>query len=269
LVDDFCRAYAYFRWIDDFIDITSQSDDERISFIRKQRDLIDRLYCGEQMHYLSPEEDILVDLIKNDREENSGLQSFIRNMFAIIEFDAYRKGRLINKSELTWYTDSLGKSVVDGLLYFIGNGHPYPDTKNRYHAGKAAHITHLLRDMSLDTADGFINIPIEYLEEHGIKPDDMENQPFRNWVHSRVDHAREYFRVGKHYLDDLDVLRCKIVGYWYCVRFESVLDTIERDGYKLRRDYRERRKISTWIKIAWLGFAITLKHFASQLSKFF
>ena len=27
LVSDFCRAYAYFRWIDDIIDISSQSDD--------------------------------------------------------------------------------------------------------------------------------------------------------------------------------------------------------------------------------------------------
>lgn len=31
LVDDCYQAYAYFRWADDIIDISSQSSDERIS----------------------------------------------------------------------------------------------------------------------------------------------------------------------------------------------------------------------------------------------
>ena len=160
LVNDFYRAYAYFRWIDDIVDtetsndVTSPSDDERISFIRRQRELIDRLYRNERTDDLTPEEEIVADLISHDRAENSGLQSFIRNMFAIIEFDAYRKGRLISQQELDWYTDSLAKSVTDGLLYFIGNGHPHPTTGGRYQAGLAAHIAHLLRDIVQDTADG-------------------------------------------------------------------------------------------------------------------
>ena len=41
----------------------------------------------------------------------------------------------------------------------------------------------------------------------------------------------------------LDVLRCKVAGYWYCARFEAVLDTIESDGYRLRAEYEERRKL--------------------------
>jgi hypothetical protein len=36
LIDDFFRAYAYFRWADDIIDVSSRSDDERISFIKRQ-----------------------------------------------------------------------------------------------------------------------------------------------------------------------------------------------------------------------------------------
>ncbi len=37
LEDDAYRAYGYFRWADDVIDITSQSDNERISFIKSAR----------------------------------------------------------------------------------------------------------------------------------------------------------------------------------------------------------------------------------------
>ena len=277
LVDDFYRAYAYFRWADDIVDaapsidggasndISSQSDDERIAFIRRQKELIERLYTGERPYDLTPEEEMVADLISHDRGENSGLQSFIRNMFAIIEFDAYRRGRLISQAELTWYSDCLAKSVTDGIQYFVGNGHPYPATEDRYQAAFAAHIAHLLRDTFLDTADGFINIPREYVETHGISPEDVDSPPFRAWVRGRVELARRYFREGKRYLDDLESLRCKIVGYWYCARFEGVLDTIERDGYVLRAGYNERRKLSTWLMMAWLGISLTLRHIAHRI----
>jgi len=264
LVDDFCRAYAYFRWIDDVIDVSSRSDEERLSFITHQKKLIDDLYLKERVENLTAEEDILKDLINNDRGENSGLQSFIRNMFAIIEFDAIRKGRTVSGEDLNWYVNTLGKSVTDGLLYFIGNGNNYPESDNRYQAGIAAHISHLLRDMHQDIADGFINIPHEYLEEHNLNPMEMDSPFYKAWVQGRVELAREYFIEGKRYLDQLDVLRCKIVGHWYCARFEVVLDTIERDGYTLRKDYQERRRITTWLKIAWLGVSLTISHILHQ-----
>ena len=264
LVNDCYGAYAYFRWADDMVDIASQSSDERISFIRRQGELIDRLYRDERMDGLAPEEEIIADLISRDRGENSGLQSFIRNFLAIIEFDAYRKGRPISQDELTWYANCLGKSVTDGIQYFIGNGHPYPVTEDRYLAATAAHITHMLRDMVLDIADGYINIPREYLEAHAIGPEDVDSPPFQAWVRGRVERARQYFREGKRYLDQLDVLRCKIAGYWYCARFEGVLDTIERDGYVLRAAYNERHKLSAWPKMAWVAVSVALRHIARR-----
>jgi phytoene/squalene synthetase len=222
--------------------------------------LIDRLYRNERPEDLIPEEEIIADLISHDKAENSGLQSFIRNMFAIIEFDAYRKGWPVGLEELVWYSDSLAKSVTDGIQYFIGNGYAYPDVDSRYSAAIGAHIAHLLRDTLPDTADGFINISAEYLEEHDIRPEDVDSDPYRAWVRERVEEARQYFLEGKRYLDELDILRCKIVGHWYCARFEAVLDTIESDNYHLRADYEERRKLSTWLKIGWLGVVITFRH---------
>ena len=257
LVTDFYRAYAYFRWADDIIDVTSQSRDERISFVKRQRKLIDRLYNDERPSNLEPEENIVADLINHDKEENSRLRSFINNMFAIIEFDAYRKGRGINSNELAWYSNCLSQSVTDGLQYFIGNNNPYPTGENRCLAAYAAHITHLLRDMISDIRDGFINIPQEYLNEHGIDPEDLDSPPFRAWVRNRVEQARENFREGKRYLDSLEVLRCKIMGYWYCARFEGVLDIIERDGFTLRAVYN---KPFVWFKMLGLGIILTFQH---------
>ena len=262
LVSEFYKAYAYFRWADDIIDTTSRSRVERISFVKRQRKLIDSLYNHERPSDLGPEEKIVADLIYHDKGDNSGLRSFISNMFAIIEFDAYRKGRIIKRSELAWYTNCLSQAVTDGLQYFIGNNSPYPSGENRYLAAYAAHITHLLRDMISDIRDGFINIPQEYLNEHGISPEDMHSPPYRDWVRNRVDQAREYFQKGKLYLDSLEVLRCKIMGYWYCARFEGVLDIIERDGYILRDVYQMQ---FVWLKMLWLGVRLTFQHKFSRV----
>lgn len=264
LVDDCYRAYGYFRWADDVVDVLSRSSEDRISFIKRQKDLIDRAYSNDRPIDLTPEEEIIVDLIIHDRGENSGLQSFIRNFLAVIEFDAHRKGRMIAEDELLWYSKTLGKSVTDCIQYFVGNGHPYPDHENRYLAATAAHVTHMLRDMSVDLPEGFINIPREFLESHSISLEDVDGPAFRGWVRDQVEQAREYFRVGKRYLESLDVLRCKIVGYWYCARFEGILDAIERDCYKLRAVYKERRRPSNWLMIPWLSVSVALRHIARR-----
>lgn len=275
LVDDFYRAYAYFRWADDVIDESSDSNHARNDFIRRQREMIDQLYSGQWTGHrpddwpkdLMPEEEILVDLIEGDRGQDSGLQSFIRNMFAIIEFDAYRKGWEIDQDELDWYTNTLSVSVTEGILYFIGSGKPQPESDFRYAAAEGAHIAHLLRDAVLDTEDGFVNIPAEYLENNSITPDSFDSDLYRSWVRSRVVLARVRFSEGKNFLDELPVLRGKIAGYWYCARFEGVLDTVERDGYSLRERYSERSSVRTWIKIGWLGITIIDKHLAQRISR--
>lgn len=260
LVDDCYRAYAYFRWADDVIDIAARSRDERIAFIERQKLLVDRLYRGEHPQTLTPEEEILADLIHNERREATGLRSFVKNFIELLEFDAERKGCLINQDELALYSRCLATAVTDGIQYFVGHGHPYPSTEDKYKAVLAAHITHMLRDMVGDIAEGFINIPREYLEAHHISPESFESQAFRDWVQERVQLARRYLFEGKRYLDVLDVLRCKIAGYWYCARYEGVLAAIEKDDYLLRAAYSERRRLSTWIKIAWLGVTVTIRH---------
>ena len=56
LADDCLRAYAYFRWADDMIDISLSVETERTAFIVRQKTLIDRLYRRERPAGLSPEE---------------------------------------------------------------------------------------------------------------------------------------------------------------------------------------------------------------------
>jgi phytoene/squalene synthetase len=264
LVDDCHRAYAYFRWADDMVDVSCGSTDERVSFIAQQRRLIDRLYTGERPDRLTPQEEIVADLIGHDEEESSGLKSFIYNFLAVIEFDAHRKGRLISQEELTWYSNTLGKAVTDCVLHFVGHGHPYPDTDRRFLGPVGAHIAHMLRDMLLDASVGFVNIPREYLKAHDIQPQDVSSEPYRAWVRGRVEQARQYFREGERFFDQLALLRRKIVGYWYCARFEGLLNAIERDGYVLRAAYDERRRLSSLLRFAWLPVSVSSRHLSRR-----
>ncbi len=260
LVDDCLRAYAYFRWADDVIDISLPDREARREFIDRQKALIDKLYRHEQPDDLTPEETMLADLIAHDRGTNSGLQSFIRNFMAVLEFDANRKGRQIDQGELNSYTNTLATAVMDGIQYFIGNCYQYTKTDERCQAVLGAHITHMLRDMLEDIPDGFINIPNEYLDAHGIDLQDVNRDQLRDWVHERVQLARTCFDVGKRYIDSLDVLRCKLAGYCYCARFEHILNVIEMDGYVLRPDYNEMRVLSAWVDMARLGIVVSWQH---------
>lgn len=260
LVDDAYRAYAYFRWVDDFIDSPIRSDSERTSFIQRQRDLVEHLYVDEQPPVLCREEEIDVDLINNDSGTNNGLQSYIRTMMDVMEFDASRKGRLISEQELTWYSDHLGKAVVDCIQYFIGNEYSYPHEPDQYKTAVAAHIVHMLRDMQQDISNGFFNIPGEFLQANGIQSGDVENQFLRDWVHDRVTQSRGLFKEGKAYLETTGVLRYRVAGHWYAARFEVVLDAIERDEYVLRSSYNKHLQPLGWLKLPATGIMPALRH---------
>jgi phytoene/squalene synthetase len=265
LADDCLRAYAYFRWADDRIDICLSGKDECTAFIKRQKSLIDSLYRGERPKELLPEEAMLADLIAHDRRPDSGLHSFIRNFMSVIEFDAYRKARIASRRELAAYTSCLATAVMDGIQYFIGNEHTYPRTHDRTLAVTGAHITHMLRDTLEDRSVGLVNIPTEDLKAHGIDPEDLESEQMRGWVRAQVELARFCFQEGKTYIDSLEVLRCKLAGVWYCARFECILKAIKGDGYRLRAKYHQHHGLTAWLEMARLGLVVTVKHFAGRI----
>jgi len=269
LVDDCMRAYAYFRWADDVVDIFYKSPAERIAFIVRQKRIIENLYHGERPADLCRQEEILADLIAHERDSASGLRSFIYNFMAVIEFDARRNGQLVSRLELTTYSDLLATAVMDGIQYFIGNGHPYPITAGRTLAVVGAHLVHMLRDTLEDLPAGLVNIPVEDILGRGIRLDDLESEPFHLWVRDQVARARACLREGKDYIDNLDNLRCKLAGAWYCARFEWFLNVIQRDRYHLKRDYPERHNLAAWAEMAGLGFTITVRHVVDRIQRDF
>ena len=240
-VSDAYQAYAYFRWVDDWLDQPARQKPQRLEFARRQMRLIDACYRRETVNIAAAEESMLVALIEKDREEDSGLQSYIRNMMSVMAFDAERRGRLISADELDRYTHALSVAVTEALHFFIGRGTASSHDPARYLAAGGAHIAHMLRDAVEDNELGYFNIPSEYIRAYGISPCDTNNRRYRTWVKNRVNLARSYFQTGRAYLSRVESLRCRLAGYAYIARFETVLDWIERDGYVLRPEYREAR----------------------------
>jgi phytoene/squalene synthetase len=248
-VEDAFRAYAYFRWVDDTLDEGSPSLLNRAAFIERQKSLMEKSYRAESPQDVNDEEKMLVELIRHDREKNSGLQLYIRSMMQVMDFDVRRRGRWISQTELNEYTRWLASAVTEAMHYFIGHNRYAPRDETRYLAVTAAHMTHMLRDTFDDVQAGYYNIPREVLEANHIRPNDVDSKAYRSWVEGRVHSARRYFKAGRAYLSRVAEPRCRLAGFAYTARFEWLLDTIEREQYQLRPEYQERKSVGTGLRM--------------------
>jgi phytoene/squalene synthetase len=255
---DAFRAYAYFRWVDDEVDTSAGTTEEKRAILDRQCTLLEACYNSESPAASCPEEQMLVDLVGNDTEKDSGLQTYLCNMMNVMAFDVERRGRVITQAELSQYSLWLSKAVTEYMFYFIGYRDPPPQSMARYHAVYGAHIVHMLRDMLGDFELGYFNIPGEALEAGHISINRLGDQSFRKWVYGRVELAHQYFASGRKYILQVKNLRCRLAGFSYLARFEWMLRAIEQERYCLRPEYPERKKLGVVLWMAWYVFASLL-----------
>ncbi len=253
------RAYAYFRWLDDILDCRTGTKEEKTALLNRQKAILGACYGGNPPADTCPEEQMLVDMIREDKEICSGLQIYLRNMMAVLSFDVERCGRTISHAELTEYTHLLSTSVTEVLYYVIGHKDAPTGGEARYHAVNGAHVVHLLRDTVEDISMGYFNVPAEFIREGELPLNELNSLPFRKWVYGRVKLARNYFNTGRKYIAGVKNLRCRLAGFAYIARFEWMLRAIERDQYCLRLEYPERKsfKAATWM--VWRVFLSVFK----------
>jgi phytoene/squalene synthetase len=245
--DDAFRAYAYFRWVDDVVDAPSHDRTASLQFLSHQRQLLSGLLEGRTPGSLLPQEQMLADLLTGRRDRHPGLQSYVENMMAVMEFDAGRRGRLITQPELDRCTSLLATAVWDCIEYFIGHAHRYPASPAPTQAVTGAHVIHMLRDTHDDVEAGYFNIPRDVLEANRMTPSDVHHPAYRRWVRDRVEQARRCFTEGKAYLRRMGCMRAQVASYLYCARFEVVLRQIELDGYSLRSEYSKLPPMLAWM----------------------
>jgi hypothetical protein len=259
-VEDAYRAYAYFRWVDDVLDADAPSGPalsdaerrERRRFLDRQKALLDRCLRGETACDADAHETMLVELVQHAGGGSGGLRAYLRNMMRVMEFDAGRRGRLISQAELDDYTRWLAIAVTENMHHFIGHGAFAPHDETRYMAVSAAHIAHMLRDTYDDLRLGYYNVPREVLEADHIGPDDVHSDAYRAWVKRRVQLARAYFDAGRAYFARVRSTRHRLAGLAYIARFEWLLETLEREDFRLRPRYGDRMRLGSALRMGWL-----------------
>ncbi len=268
-VEDAYRAYAYFRWVDDILDGEAIKSLERSAFLRRQKSLMESCYRAESPHEACIQEQMLINLIRNDNEPNSSLQKYVCNLMAVMAFDVKRRGQVISENELSHYSRMLAVAVTEAMHYFIGHEYTAPSNEARYLAAIAAHITHMLRDTFADNQAGYYNIPREVLQAQNLTPFDVQKDAYRGWVKSRVQLARAYFAASKNYIAQVGNLRRRAACFAYIARFERVLDAIERDDYLLRPAYSECKSLKAAADMAWssLGALLNAPSYSAPISQ--
>jgi hypothetical protein len=113
----------------------------------------------------------------------------------------------------------------------------------------------MLRDTFDDLETGYINVPREVLEASGIGPADVHSEAYRAWVAERVTLARSCFEGGRDYFARVEAPRHRLAGLAYMARFEWLIETLEREGYRLRPRYDERRSLGIGLRMGWQAIA--------------
>lgn len=259
LRQDAFRAYAYFRWVDDVLDADLSADPamqaaqqlERRSFLERQGALLDRCLRGDAPQAADPHEAMLIELVQHAGPDR-GLEAYLRHMMLVMDFDVRRRGRPISQAELNDYTAWLATAVTEAMRYFIGHGTAAPEDETRYLAASGAHIMHMLRDTFEDLQAGYFNVPLELLEAHSIGPGEVDSDAYRAWVSSRVTLARALLDGGRSYFARVQSRRHRLAGLAYIARFEWLGETLEREGFRLRPRYDERRSLAAGLRMSWL-----------------
>jgi phytoene/squalene synthetase len=242
-LQDALRAYAYFRWVDDQLDADVGVREEKLAFISRQCALLDACYRNEPQPTVTPEERMLVELVRNNPDKESGLCIYLYNMMNVMSFDVERRGRRVSEAELTQYSLMLSKAVTEYMFYFIGHDDPPPQHPARYQAVIGAHVVHMLRDLLCDIDLGYYNFPADVLASDHVSLENIHSQAFRKWVFERIQVAHQCFIAGREYIARVKNLRCRLAGFTYLARFEWMLRAIEKDHYCLRPAYPERKKL--------------------------
>lgn len=258
-MEDAFRAYAYFRWVDDILDAEAPPgraacDSERSRrrrFLDRQRSLLDGCLRGEVAPDADRHEAMLIELVRHADAADRGLEAYLRHMMLVMDFDVRRRGRLVSEVELTQYTGWLATAVTEAMHHFIGNDAATPHDETRYMAAAGAHILHMLRDTYADVRAGYINIPREVLEAHSIGPEDIDSDAYRAWAQDRVQQARSHFEAGRAYFARLRNRRHRLAGLAYIARFDWLIETLEREDFRLRPRYDERRGLATGARMVW------------------
>jgi hypothetical protein len=115
-------AFAWLKRLDDLVDEDPDAS-RALAVLAEHRALVARIYAGEPIDgALAVPARFAVPFLVWDRAQGSRLRSGVERLLATMEFDAGRRGRVLDAAALAAYERELGATVVCTLADLIVPG---------------------------------------------------------------------------------------------------------------------------------------------------
>ena len=225
----FFLVYAYFRWADDRVDAPDRQPARVRAFMDEQLARLDRRDVGPEL----AERCLGQALAESDDER---LARAVRTMAEALDFDAGRTGEPIRPDELQEQIRRVGDAYTLALLHAAEVQVPVPE--ELFLLARAATATHHLRDLLIDQELGYLNLPREHADRHGLPVRGFTDEALKPYVRERAARIRPMFQRGLVACDGLP-LRARLLFGLFAWRYRRLLDRLarpQRAGLLLDRD---------------------------------
>ena len=123
----------------------------------------------------------------NVKEKN--LRQDLETLIGSMEFDANRRGKVISSQELEQYINDNVIPYVN-ISSSILNVKYYPK-QDLIEIAKAGFVVNYLYDLREDLSLGYLNIPLEEIEQYGIDLENPESREVQSWIRDKMDRLRD------------------------------------------------------------------------------
>jgi phytoene synthase len=241
--------YAFCREVDDVVDECSDINVARTT-LNWWRDETSAIYAGVPQH---PVGQALQPLVQQFSLAQEHLLEIIDGMEMDLDQHSYPDFKSL---QLYCYRVA---SVV-GLLAAEIFGYSNRGTlKYAHDLGIAFQLTNIIRDVGEDARRGRIYLPLDELEQFGVKPDDIlhmqETDNFQQLMQFQIERARRFYHQAFEELPAAD-RKSQRTGLIMAAIYQATLNAVATSGCHV---LRERVSLGTGYKL-WLAFTTWLKN---------
>ncbi|MDP2307788.1 MAG: hypothetical protein Q8P18_17315 [Pseudomonadota bacterium] len=198
--------YGYFRWADDIVDAPGRDPALVAEFVVSQRALV----AGERAPAALPEAALRLALA------DAALLPIVMGMWEALAFDAARGTAPLPNDVLDRQVAHVGDAYLAAMWLCSGAaGAPPPGLAA---LSRAATLTHVLRDLEVDLALGYVNLP------PGVSATD--GGAVAAWVLARCEDAEARFAEGARILPVVRPWRTRWLVGLFAWRYRRVLRRI-------------------------------------------
>jgi phytoene/squalene synthetase len=149
----FARVYAYFRWVDDWVDVPDRALLGAAAFVRAQAQALGQARPG------APEPERALGRVRSDPVWWPRIESAVRLMLEALAFDAARGREPQPEAAIEAQIARVGDAYLAAV--WACSGAPGRVPAGLLPLARGATRAHLVRDQEIDAQLGYCNVPAE------------------------------------------------------------------------------------------------------------